>query len=183
MEKKEISATHPTIKFGDRKVKLFRRGWKSGKKIPYRMTYKLKPGQHWSEADETSKQGEGYVQTPEGNQIPVGARIAQELMDEGAEEAAFVELWGGCVLVNHKLKCIPEEGAFGKVLATIRSANSGSLAGLPDVIAAFPNGKITFREAKRSNKDKLQPNQHKMANLLRELFGERLDLGVVVWDE
>ena len=164
--------THPTIKFGDRQVKLFRRRWKSGKKIPYRMTYKLKPGQHWSEADETLKARRRLCPNSEGNQIPVGARIAQELMDEGAEEAAFVELWGGCVLVNHELKCIPEEGAFGKVLAKIRSANSGRLAGLPDVIAVFPNGKITFREAKRSDKDKLQPNQHKMANLLRELFGD-----------
>ena len=182
MEKKETSANYPVIKFGNAQVKLFRRGWKSGKNLPYRQTYNLKPGQHWSEAQETSKQGQGYVQTPEGNQIPIGARIAQELVDEGAEEAAFVELWGGCVLVNHELKCIPEEGALGKVLTEIRSANSGSLAGLPDVIAIFPNGKVTFREAKRSGKDRLQPNQHKMANLLRELFGERLDLGVVEWD-
>ena len=171
-----------TIKFGDKQVKLFRRGWKSGKTIPYRKTYSLKPGQHWSEAEETSEQGEGYIQTSEGNQIPVGGRIAQELIDEGAKIAAFVELWGGCVLVNHELKCIPEEGELGIILDQIRSANSGSLAGLPDVIAIFPNGRITFREAKRSGKDRLQPNQHKMANLLRELFGKRLDLGVVEWD-
>ena len=197
MEKKETSANYPVIKFGNAQVKLLRRGWKSGKKIPYRMTYALKPGQHWSEAEENSKLSEGYVQTSEGNQIPVGARVARELINKGADKAVFTELSGPykCTLVNQCLFCVcistkrktdvgkyEEYKDFVQILDDIRSNNNGSLGGLPDVMAVFPDGRIAFREAKRSGKDRLQPNQHKMANLLRELFGERLDLGVVEWD-
>ena len=182
MESKEASVVHMTITYGGEQEKLFLREWKPGEKAPYRKTYSLKPGQHWSDAEETPKQIEGYVLTPDGNQIPVGARIAQVLMAEGAEAAAFVELWGKCVLVNHELICIPEEGELGEVLAKIRAENHGKLDGLPDVIAVFPNGKVAFREAKRSGKDRIRPNQHQMAKLLRELFGTRLDLGVVEWD-
>lgn len=182
MESKEASVVHKTITYGGEQEKLFLREWKPGEKVPYRKTYCLKPGQHWSDAEETTEQNEGYVLTPDGNQIPVGARIAQELVAEGAEAAAFVELWGKCVLVNHELICIPEEGELGEVLAKIRADNHGKLGGLPDVIAVFPNGKIVFREAKRSGKDRIQSKQHKMAKLLRKIFGPRLDLGVVEWD-
>ena len=113
----------------------------------------------------------------------MGALIAQELVDNGAEIAAFSELWAGkCVLVNHELICIPEEGAIGTVLKEIRAVNSSSLGGLPDVMAVFPHGVVAFREAKNvAAKDRLGPKQHEFAKLLRKLYAERLDLGVVEW--
>jgi hypothetical protein len=143
----------------------------------------LRPGQHWLEADQTQEQQEYYVQINEKECIPVGAVIAQDLMQEGAIAAAFVELWAGkCVLVDHNLICITGEENLTKILTEIQESNEGSLAGLPDVIALFPNGKISFREAKNiGSKDRLRKNQHQLADLLRDLFGDRLDLAVIEW--
>lgn len=174
---------NPTVLLGGEPVPLIRRSWRSGKKLPYRKTYGLRPGQHWAEAEESAGQFEHYVELDDGSQVPVGALIAQELIDEGAETAVFSELWAGkCILVNHKLTCISHEGAIGAVLNEIRAANSGLLGGLPDVIAVFPNGRVAFREAKNvAAKDRLGRKQHEFAKLLRELYGDRLDLGVVEW--
>ncbi len=172
-----------TIMLGGEEVPLLRRDWRSGKRQPLRKTYTLQPGQHWHDAELTPDQWEHYVQVDDQEQIPVGALIARELVNDGASHAVFTELWGGCVLVNQDLVCVAAEGKLGQILDEIREANSGNLGGLPDVMAVFPDGRIAFREAKNvAAKDRLGPKQHEMAKLLRQLYGTRLDLAVVEWE-
>ncbi|MCY4007304.1 MAG: hypothetical protein OXE84_10875 [Rhodobacteraceae bacterium] len=57
----------------------------------------------------------------------------------------------------------------------------GSFRGVPDVIAIFPDGRIAAREIKRAGKGDVKPNQHEVADTLRDLFGWKLDLAVVEW--
>lgn len=173
----------PTILMGKKPVSVLRRDWQSGPREPYRKTYALQPGQHWSEAELTPDQWEHYVARPGKPQVPVGALIAAELIETGAEVAAFIELWGGrCVLVGPDLYCMAPDGPLGAVVEEIQRANDGRLGGLPDVIGVFPDGRVAGREAKNvSAGDRLGAKQHAMADLLRELYGERLDLAVVEW--
>ena len=116
--------------------------------------------------------------------MPIGALIAEELINEGAETAAFTELWGTKpVLVDHNLVCISDNKRLVQVLNHIRENNQGRLGGLPDVMAVFHDGRIAFREAKNVKaKDSLSKNQHALARLLRRLYKDKLDIAVVEWD-
>src|SRR5512141_1748171 len=89
-----------TITFGNTTVPLFQRDWRRAReRLPYRKTYRLKPGESWHDAEVTDRQWEHYVHLEEGA-IPVGAMIARELISEGASIAVFTECWGrGCVLM------------------------------------------------------------------------------------
>ncbi len=172
-----------TIKYGDEDAPVIeRRSWPIAERQPYRKTYSLKAGQHWREREVTPAQWEHYVLLDGGETVPVGAVIARELMAEGASSAVFTELWGGVVLVGPDLVCVSEEGAIRDLLDALRAATGGSLGGLPDVIAVFPDGRIVMREAKNvAAKDRLGPKQHAFARVARKLFGDRLDLAVVEW--
>jgi hypothetical protein len=181
-ENREIMAIPPTIKYGSCDTEILRRQWVPAPQTPYRKTYVLKPGDKWTEAPITEKQWECYATDPDGSRIPVGAKIAQDLITEGATQAAFVELWGGCVLVDHTLTCIEPTGRILDVLKMVRDHNQGKLAGFPDVIGVFPDGRVALREAKCVDaKDRLNAPQHKLADLLRSLLGDKLDLKVVEW--
>jgi len=173
-----------TAKFGDTEVPVLERDWTTtAERLPYWKTYGLKPGQHWKDAAITKAQWEYYVLLEDGP-VPVGALIARELMAEGATSAVFTEMWGGLVLVGPDLVCVNENGDIRKVLDELRTATGGSLAGLPDVIACFPDGRIAMREAKHVStnyKDRLGPKQHAFARVAQRLFGDRLDLAVVEW--
>ena len=173
-----------TILLGGQEVPVIRKHWVSGNILPYKKTYTLLPGQSWCEAEETSAQSEHYVKTKENKYVPVGALIAEELINEGADIAAFTELWGGkCVLVDHNLVCISDNYRLVQILDYIRQKNNGRLGGLPDVMAVFPDGRIGFREAKNVRaKDTLNKNQHALAKLLRHLYKDKLDIAVVEWD-
>ena len=158
-----------------------------------RRTYDLEPGQSWFDAETTANQSERYALDDAGVAVPVGAMIARELKEEGADEAAFVELWGGLVIVDQNLVCVShlEDGKVvwaeshvetGKILTRFL-AERGSFRGFPDVIAVFSDGRIALREAKSvSGKDRLAPNQHDAANALRTMFGQRAELALVEWD-
>src|SRR5205807_3878882 len=138
------------------------------------------PGQHWKDAPVTQDQWEYYVQLDDGPVLG-GAVIARELVADGATSAVFTEMWGGLVLVSPDLVCVNEEGDIQKVLDELRVATGGSLAGLPDVIACFANGRIAMREAKHTSKrykDRLGPKQHAFARVAQRLFGDKLDLAV-----
>lgn len=176
--------TDLTIMLGSQRAKLLRRPWKAGPRQPYRKTYNLQPGQHWRDAAQTPDQWERYVSLDDGEQMPVGALIARELMTDGAQVAAFTEQWAGkCVLVDHKLMCISDDPVLVAVLDEIRAETRGRLGGLPDVMGVFPDGTVVFREAKNvSARDKLGPKQHALADVLRKIFAGRLDLAVVEWD-
>lgn len=180
---KERAVNESTVMLGNKPAKLIRRPWKSGPRQPYRKTYDLMPGQLWIDVEETLDQWEHYVAMDDGRQIPVGALIAQDLIHEGAEVGAFSELWAGkCVLVDQNLLCISDNEVLTSVLDQIREANSGKLGGLPDVMAVHSDGRMWFREAKNvAAKDRLEPKQHALANLLRKIYQERVDLGVVEW--
>ncbi len=176
--------TDRSTRLGDQEVPVFRYDWKAGEAQHYRKTYNLLPGQSWWEADTTDKQFEHYALDDDGTQIPVGALIARQLVKEGASFAVFTEMWAGkFVMVNHELHGVSPTNQAEKVLAKIKAGNDNKLGGFPDVFAIHPNGTLLFREAKSIKaKDKLGPKQHEFANLLRSLFGEKLDLGVVEWD-
>lgn len=171
------------IRYGDLGVPVLVRGWTAAPRQPYRKTYRLTPGQHWSEAPISERQWENYVLLPDGQAVPVGALLADELRAEGASSAVFTELWAGrCVLVGPDLVCVREDGALGELLAKLRAAAGGSLGGLPDVIGLFRDGRVVMREAKNvSAHDRIGRKQHRFARLARELLGQRLDLAVVEW--
>ena len=172
----------PTIRYGSAEVPVVRRQWQPAQRVPYRKTYHLKPGQQWADAPITEKQWECYVVEPDGDFVPVGAKIAQELVAEGAALAVFVELWGNCVLVDHTLRCVEAQGRVLEVLDAVRDRNNGRLRGFPDVIGIFPDGRVALREAKCVDaKDRLSQQQHELADLLRGLLGDDLDLKVVEW--
>ena len=168
--------------YGDVEVPLLQRPWrKNHERLPYRKTYSLKPGQHWREAPSTTEQWEHYVHLPEGP-VPVGAAIARELISEGASCAVFTECWGrGCVMMGPDLVCLEWNSEIATLLKKLRSANGDRWAGLPDVIALFPCGRIAMREAKVAGKDKISETQHAFARSARALLGSRFDLAVVEW--
>jgi hypothetical protein len=175
--------TSKTIPYGDREVPIFERPWQAATPSPYKMTYKLKPGEHWAEAPVTHNQFENYVLLDDGQAIPVGAAIARELMSEGAKSAVFTELWHGLVLVGPDLICVSKDHEdFKELLANLKAANGGRFRGLPDVIACFPDSRIAMREAKNlAAKDRLNTPQHEFARAAYRLLGARLDLGVIQW--
>jgi hypothetical protein len=172
-----------TARFGDSDVPVLVRGWKTAERMPYRKTYRLTPGQHWSEAAVSVGQWEHYALHGDGQAVPVGALIARELIELGATEAVFTELWAGrCVLVGPDLVCVAADGRFRELLDAFRHATGGRLGGLPDVLALFPEGRIAMREAKNvTAKDKVGPKQHAFARTAQRLLGERLDLAIVEW--
>ncbi len=176
--------TDRSTRLGDQEVPVFQFDWKTGEAQPYRKTYNLVPGQSWWKAEITDKQFENYALDDDGNQIPVGALIAKQLIKEGAIFAVFTEMWAGkFVMVDHNLNCVSASSQAEEVLAEIKAANHNKLGGFPDVFAIHPDGTLSFREAKSIKaKDRLGQKQHEFANLLRSLFGPEVDLGVVEWD-
>ncbi|HRQ88779.1 MAG TPA: hypothetical protein PLA50_08275 [Bacteroidia bacterium] len=172
-----------TIQYGSQAVPVIERQWNASPRRPYRKTYRLKPGQRWGDAEETTDQWETYVVVGSDGYEPAGATVARELIGEGASVAVFTELWAGtAVFVDHHLVCRPVEGRLAEVINRIRNANDGKLGGLPDVIGLFDDGRIAMREIKNiDSKDRIGAKQHALADLMRELFQEQLDLQVVEW--
>lgn len=171
------------ILYGEIEVPIHQRYWKAGPRIAYRKTYQLKPGQHWLEAAETLDQFENYVLQEDGSQIPVGAMIAREFIEDGAEHAFFIEMWHGVVFIGPDLVCVDPPQAVKDFIASMKTA-LGNLRGLPDVIGIFPGGRIRLHEAKNvSAKDRLQPSQHLFANVARSLYGDKVEFGVTEWGE
>ena len=150
---------------------------------PYKKTYRLNPGQHWRDAEETASQWEAYVSIDAEEYEPIGASIARELIDAGAHLAGFIEMWAGrIVFVDQNLICQQIDGRLAEIIDTVRKANDGKLGGFPDVVGLFPDGRIAFREVKNiESKDRLGSKQHNLADLMRGLFGDQLDLQVVEW--
>jgi hypothetical protein len=170
-----------TIRWGDEEVPVLQRHWeRHAHRLPYRKTYSLKPGDRWHNAPLTEKQWEHYVEI-ENDVIPAGAVIARELLNEGALTAWWTECWGAePVFISPDLTCVKPDGELWEVLQRIRLAN-GRWAGLPDVVALFPNGRVVMREAKVKGKDRLNKPQHAFARVARRLLGDRLDLAVIEW--
>lgn len=173
--------TEKMIRFGSGNVPVYRGDWKPATKQPYRKTYALKPGQSWFDIESTGSQIETYAMDQLGRAVPVDAMVASELKTKGATDAAFVELWGGIVLVDENLVCIsPAGNALWQIINQVKKTR-GRLSGFPDVLALFPDGRIAFREIKKRTGDSIRPNQHEVADLLREMFGSRADLAIVEW--
>ena len=180
-----------TARFGRGCVPVLHRDWPCAPAPPYRKTYSLKPGESWFDAATTDKMREHYVRDHTGIVVPVGAVVARELKAEGADEAVFVEIWGGgrkVERVNQDLICVArivggmtdsvEHGAETVRILTRVDDRRGHFRGVPDVIAVCPDGRIAAREIKRAGKDALQPNPHDVADTLCALFGGKLDLAL-----
>ncbi|MCY3996308.1 MAG: hypothetical protein OXF07_09220 [Rhodobacter sp.] len=173
--------TDDQIKFGCASVPLLKREWPCAPSQPYRQTYVLKPGQSWFDADLAHGQSEFYALDDDGTAVPVGAMVAREMKAQGAIETAFVELWSGVTLVDERLICVDgHHTEIESVLARVREKR-GTLKGFPDVIAVFHDGRVAAREIKRVGKDSVKADQHEVADTLRDLFGQKLDLAVVEW--
>lgn len=170
------------MKWGDDVVRVERPAWRASTGVSgYRKTYRLRPGEHWADAPVTDGQYEHLVETDDGA-IPVGLKIAQELVGGGAEWAVMVELWGRAVLVDHRGVCVSVDGPIGELVSLMIQANGKRWGGFPDVVGALGD-KILLREAKVGGKrDRLRPNQHDFLRAMRRGFGDRVDAAVVEWD-
>jgi len=173
-----------TVLYGDWNVPILERDWKAHPiRMPYRKTFRLRPGESWTEAETAEKIWETYALRDDGLAVPVGALIAGELMATGAKEAVFTELFGGrFVMVNAELVCVPFSGELYDLIGMLRKARGESLGGLPDVIAIFQDGRVAMREAKNvASKDRIGKNQHEFARTAQKELGARLDLAIVQW--
>lgn len=135
------------MRFGDDFVPVLEARWRISPRLPYRNTYALKPGQHWTEAPTTEDQFEYYVEL-DGEVMPVGAAIARQLLAEGCTWAYFTEMCGELVVVDPTLECRPLDGRPAELIAELREANGGRLGGLPDGIGEHRDGRVIMREAK-----------------------------------
>lgn len=178
----ETSTEDRVILYGDTEVPLLRRPWPVVTRKPYRKTYALKPGEKWKDAPETEKQWETYVGDDNLGYIPVGAKIGRELCKCGATIAGLIELWHGVVVVNHELICTEPPKELVDTFEVVRSKNGGRLQGFPDAFGIFHDGRLALVEAKcHTTKDRLGKAQHKVANILRDHYGDLLYLAVVEW--
>jgi hypothetical protein len=168
--------------YGGELVPLLERKWPRRESlVPYYRSDLLKPGENWRHAMTHGGYTENYVQLADGP-IPVGVMIARELRAEGANIALCTELpLGRLRLIDPELWIVEAPAPLAELLATLRTANGGSFAGLPDAVALFPDGRIVFREAKVKSKDRLSRTQHAFAPIARQLLGKNLDLAVVEW--
>ena len=171
-----------TILWGDDQVPLLYRDWtRHPTRLPYRKTYRLKPGQRWHDAPTTEDQWEHYVQLPD-DVVPAGAVIARELIAEGAATALWTEVWGRRpVFMSTDLVAVEPTGELAEILQHLYAANRRRWGGLPDVVAIFDSGRIAMREAKVRGKDRLSKTQHPFSRIARALLGDRLDLAVIEW--
>lgn len=55
------------------------RDWVAPARLPYRKTYRLTAGQHWSQAPTTDAQWEHYAVLPDGQPVPVGSSLCGSL--------------------------------------------------------------------------------------------------------
>ena len=171
-----------TISWGDDQVPVLQRNWRRhAGRLPYRKTYRLKPGERWHDAPTTDAQWEHYVELS-GDVIPAGAAIARELLAEGAVTALWTECWGRRpVFMSADLVAVEPTGELSEILQQLYAANGRRWGGLPDVVALFPDGRVVMREAKVKGKDRLSNTQHPFARVARALLGDRLDLAVIEW--
>jgi hypothetical protein len=171
-----------TITYGNEQVPLLERPWKRrNTMVPYYRIERMKPGQKWHDMTDPCKYSEHYVQLADGP-IPVGVMIARELRDEGAIVAMCTDMTlNRLTLLTPDLICVEPIPPLSELLDALRAANEGSLAGLPDAIAIFPDGSVAMREAKVAKKDRLNRPQHAFAPVARRLLGGKLDLAVVEW--
>lgn len=171
-----------TIKYGDEQVPLLERRWPRRMSMtPYYRTDLLETGENWRDAPIKGNYTEHYVQLTDGP-VPVGVLIARELRDEGSTIAVCTDLTLGKLrLLDPDLICIEPPPILDELLATLRDANGGRWAGLPDAIAIFPGGRVVFREAKVARKDRLSSPQHAFARVARQVLGTKADFAVVEW--
>lgn len=171
-----------TIKYGEDLVPLLERPWKRRKSMtPYYRLERMKPGQNWRDMTDLCKFTENYVQLDDGP-VPVGVMIARELRAEGAIVAVCTDMTSRrLTLVRPDLICVETSPPLSELFARLRTANKGSLSGLPDAVAIFPEGRVVMREAKVAKKDRLNRTQHAFAPVARQLLGDNLDLAVVEW--
>ena len=174
-----------TILWGDEQVPILQRSWQ-GQSEPYRDVVRLNPGERWLDAKVSSNPQnnparERYVQLPEVS-VPPAVLAVRELVAEGASLAVWTDCWSGrAVFMSPDLVCVQLTGELWEILQKIKATMGNRWSGLPDAIAAFPNGRIVMRDMKFVGKDKLTKTQHAFARVARNLFPARIEFGVVEW--
>jgi hypothetical protein len=171
-----------SVTYGDVPVAVLQRRWASAPPIPYRKTFRLRPGQAWDDADRSSTLRGRYALV-DGEVVPVGVAIARELVEAGAGWAYATEVWAGrVVLLGPDLVCAASDGAVGALLSLLHKANGG-YAGLPDVVG-LDGGRVVLRNARNlASREHLGSPEHAFARAARQLFGDRLDLALVEWGD
>jgi hypothetical protein len=168
--------------YGDARVAVHERDWPVAPSEPYRKTYRLRPGQHWQDAELSTSVRARYALV-DAEVVPVGVAIAREAMAKGAAWAYATEQWAGTVvLVGPDLRCVALDGAVGELVEELRLANGGVLGGLTDVVGRGADGRVLLREARNlDTREGLGSQQHGFARAAHERFGPDLDLAVVEW--
>ena len=116
--------------------------------------------------------------------MPPDVPAARELLAAGAVTAYAIDLWAGsaCVM-DAAMQGVAPTADIRVLLRLFHHANGGSYGGFPDVAAFWADGTISLRELKLHKKDRLGEKQHRAADVLRQLVGEKLDLKLLTWGQ
>lgn len=169
------------VNYGGRQAAVLERDWPVAPPQPYRKAFRLRPGDHWRDAERSTTLRERYA-IIDGEVVPVAVAIARELVSQGATWAFAAQVWAGrVVLIGPDLVCAAPDGAVGELLDAL-SQRHGGLDGLPRVLGGTADGGVLLREASDvGSRDRIGPKQHEFARAAFELLGPRLDLAVVEW--
>lgn len=174
-----------SVRFGREAVDVLHRpDWEPSYSCPYRYFHRLQPGESWWDLPEAdpAKASQTFVVQPDTRPIPPDIVAARELIAAGAASAYSVDLWAGSVAVmDSGMEGVDPTANVRVLLQLFHHANGGSYGGFPDVVAFWPDGTISLREIKLHGSDRLQDNQHRAADVLRDLIGSKLDLRLISW--
>jgi hypothetical protein len=161
----------------------FRPDW-VGVKSPWRRLAALKAGEDWFDLPEPAMKSQSQIDvrqiaTPP---IPPEAVAARELLARGATESFAIENWLGLGVMSHELKGVARENRLWRLIEDYKwISGTPRGGGFPDVVAFWPDGRVSVCEVKVRGGDRLNSNQLNGVWAFRELLGDRLDLRVFEW--
>lgn len=161
----------------------FRPDW-VGVHSPWRHLAALKAGENWFDLPEPEMQSQSQIDVRQVATPPIhpAAMAARELLALGATEPIAIENWLWLGVMSHELKGVARQHRIWR-LTEDDTRISGKLrsGGFPDVVAFWPDGRVSVCEVKVRWGDRLNSNQLNGVWALRELLGDRLDLRVFEW--
>lgn len=179
-----LPVSQPTIAWGNEIARLeFRPAWQ-GISRPWRHLARLRPDQSWFDLPEPdiAAQSQVYVAQASTPPIPPEAMAAMDLMAAGASEAFAIENWLGIGVMNHELIGARREHRIWELIEAYKTASGKAMGGgFPDVIAFWPDQRVSACEVKIRGKDRLNRNQIDAVTQLRSLLGDRLELRIFEW--
>ena len=173
------------IDWGPEKAKLHLIDFWEGVSSPYRRLARIKPGQSWFELPQEPvvSASQHYVKRIDSDPIPPEAAAAQLLMGQGALEAFVIENWSGIGIMSHALMGVSDQcKIWGLINKYKTESNRSKGGGFPDVVAYWPDGKVSICEVKIKGKDHLTHKQKTGVKFLKRILAEKLDLRVFEWE-